>query len=1092
VARGATLAGLLLIAAEVATPARAVELPPVCAEFPAATDWTTPLQELRARADAQLLVSPHETVALMCATIPRVATEHGEDSIELAWWVGSLATPLIAFLDRAGEAIPLLEFARPRFEQHLGPWADELADIHVAYAWIAFRQGRAADSAASWERALAIREHNPGQRKVELQKALVGLAHARINLREFAAARAALERAEAILIENDETVSEAAGAIYNAFTNLAVSAEDYVTARHYAERQVETELALGGRTAQPVTAYALLGRILERLDEFEASERALREALRLSEAADGPFQRHRLPALLQLAAALAERGRPAEALPFATEAVTLGEAQLGPDAPRMVRIIGVLAEVQRALGHLPEALRLYQRAAAIVAASPAEVETPARMAHYRGFAALQASLGDPAAAHELLHAALAAAGADPTLATERGMTLLALATAPGAAPAGRREAELLEALALLRLRLPDSHPAILRVIVALCGLELERARPETPWCDEAAGRIAPPQQVEPGLRAAVLEELSRRAELRGEPREALQLATRALAAAATLGTPEPQWRAYFRLAELLASRTASGFPIFLGKQSIVEIERLRSYFAGEDRRHERGFLADKAAVYRQVADWLIAAGRMDEGLEVLALLKSEELHDFVLRGTALVTEGLRLELTEAEQQMQRELAAELAIDAAAGEEIARLSRLREADRISVEEQERLAALLAAQHSAEAARTARLEVLIAGSTARPAQPLPADSRRIAAALEPFGPHAVFGVYLLTDDHLRIIVASHAGQSEHRVAVDAPGLRREIGALLDAIRAREPVEARAAALYQLVAAPVDAAARAADAGLLVLWLDDALRYLPFDALHDGDGYLGERYAIQRYAEPGAAPGLATTVRRRPAVRGLGVTRAVAGFPALPAMADELCHVVNGPIAGLATPSKVCPRRQLGRGALRGEGYADEAFTAERLTGLPAGPGRYSVLHVGTHFSLRPGNALRSFLVLGDGERLTLDRVSELDFSGLELITLSACETGLAGSLGNDGREIEGLSALVQRRGASRVVGSLWKVEDESTALLMRGFYRALAEPGRDAASALHGAQRKLREQRTAGGLPYRHPYYWAGFFISGNRP
>lgn len=119
----------------------------------------------------------------------------------------------------------------------------------------------------------------------------------------------------------------------------------------------------------------------------------------------------------------------------------------------------------------------------------------------------------------------------------------------------------------------------------------------------------------------------------------------------------------------------------------------------------------------------------------------------------------------------------------------------------------------------------------------------------------------------------------------------------------------------------------------------------------------------------------------------------------------------------------------------------------------------PGGFSVLHVSTHFSLRPGNALRSFLVLGDGERLTLDRIGEFDFSGLELITLSACETGLGGSVGDDGREVESLSAL--------------------------------ARPGQDTAGALDGAQRALREHRAGGTQPYRHPYYWAGFFVAGGR-
>jgi len=56
--------------------------------------------------------------------------------------------------------------------------------------------------------------------------------------------------------------------------------------------------------------------------------------------------------------------------------------------------------------------------------------------------------------------------------------------------------------------------------------------------------------------------------------------------------------------------------------------------------------------------------------------------------------------------------------------------------------------------------------------------------------------------------------------------------------------------------------------------------------------------------------------------------------------------------------------------GNGALNGKGFADAAFTEQRLKELLAGARDFSVLHIGTHFRLRPGNALRSFLLLGDG--------------------------------------------------------------------------------------------------------------------------
>jgi CHAT domain-containing protein len=130
------------------------------------------------------------------------------------------------------------------------------------------------------------------------------------------------------------------------------------------------------------------------------------------------------------------------------------------------------------------------------------------------------------------------------------------------------------------------------------------------------------------------------------------------------------------------------------------------------------------------------------------------------------------------------------------------------------------------------------------------------------------------------------------------------------------------------------------------------------------------------------------------------------------------------------------------------------------------------------------LRPGNALRSYVVLGDGGRLTLERINELDFRGIELVTLSACQTALGGATSDDGRELEALSAIVQRRGAKRVVASLWQVEDKSTAMLMRAMYNAFVATPTDAAAALRQAQLSVRADPA-----YAHPYYWAGYVASG---
>jgi CHAT domain-containing protein len=471
-------------------------------------------------------------------------------------------------------------------------------------------------------------------------------------------------------------------------------------------------------------------------------------------------------------------------------------------------------------------------------------------------------------------------------------------------------------------------------------------------------------------------------------------------------------------------------------------------------------------------------------------------------------------LNDQERTLDNRYAAVLPADAAAGAEIDRLRRLQQQSRITARERQRLDELLQRAQQAEGARTLRIQAFIA-SNAQPGSATGTSSRIDAKSLERAIDHApadsAIAVYVLTDQRLRLLIATRQTQREIRVSLNAHDLQRRIGRFLDLIGQRAPIDASARSLYDTLARPLDEAARQEKVTHLLLWLDGPLRYVPFGALEAPDGsYLADRYAIEMLTGTGipaasraaAAPSSSSesgTLQARyapvspesdPSLRvlGFGVTQAVAGFQPLPGMADELCYVVRGPIAGLVTHSAACRGNDAGDGALPGEGFADSAFTTQRFETSLQAPHSYKVLHVGTHFSLRPGNAMRSFLVLGDGSRLMLDTLAGLDFTGLDLVTLSACQTAMGGGRTDDGREIEGLSTIVQQRGAKQVIASLWRVEDESTAQLMHGMYLALAARGADVAGALQQAQQRLRAQVSAGRHPYAHPYYWAGFVVS----
>jgi hypothetical protein len=351
-----------------------------------------------------------------------------------------------------------------------------------------------------------------------------------------------------------------------------------------------------------------------------------------------------------------------------------------------------------------------------------------------------------------------------------------------------------------------------------------------------------------------------------------------------VGTPDPLWRAYFTFAAANAARHDKSLAIFFGKQAVSQIERLRGDFTARQRDLQRTFLIDKVSVYRAVADWLMEVGRIDEGLEVLKLLKGQELYDFQLRG-AVAAGDTHVDFTREEQTLRERYAAALTAAGESGQEFERLSRLLETDRLTPGERARLEQMLKNDVSLDEARRSQIQAVL--SSRQPA-PGPDDVRErsfqaagLSNELQRAGPDAALGVFLLTQNHLRVLVATREQQTEYQVPLDAANLQKRIGDFLDALNQREDVTASSRALYATLAKPLDIAAQRAHAKRLVLWLDGALRYLPFAALNDGSRYLIEKYALQIYSIP--TRGAGTLAQKQPRllkVRGLGVAQAVPG--------------------------------------------------------------------------------------------------------------------------------------------------------------------------------------------------------------------
>lgn len=104
-----------------------------------------------------------------------------------------------------------------------------------------------------------------------------------------------------------------------------------------------------------------------------------------------------------------------------------------------------------------------------------------------------------------------------------------------------------------------------------------------------------------------------------------------------------------------------------------------------------------------------------------------------------------------------------------------------------------------------------------------------------------------------------------------------------------------------------------------------------------------------------------------------------------------------------------------------------------------------------------------------------------IANLDLRGMDLVTLSACETGL-GDITGEG--VFGLQRAFKKAGAQSILMSLWKVDDDATQLFMTRFYENYLSKKMTKSESLKDAQQYVR---TFDGGIYKEPAYWAAFIL-----
>lgn len=243
-------------------------------------------------------------------------------------------------------------------------------------------------------------------------------------------------------------------------------------------------------------------------------------------------------------------------------------------------------------------------------------------------------------------------------------------------------------------------------------------------------------------------------------------------------------------------------------------------------------------------------------------------------------------------------------------------------------------------------------------------------------------------------------------------------------------------------------------------LIIVPHGALHYLPFNALHDGQGYLIERYSIRMLPSASVIKYLQTKRSSKPA----GIL--AFGNPDLGDPRQDLVYARSEALAVAQT--------RLQSKVLLGKDATETAFKRYGSS--------FQYIHFATHGQFNADTPLKSAILLAkdvenDG-MLTVDKLYSTRLDA-DLVTLSACETGM-GKISN-GDDIIGLTRGFLYSGGSSIVASLWKVDDLATSDLMIQFYTNMKTL--DKREALRQAQLQTKKK-------YDHPFYWASFQLTGN--
>jgi CHAT domain-containing protein/Tfp pilus assembly protein PilF len=516
--------------------------------------------------------------------------------------------------------------------------------------------------------------------------------------------------------------------------------------------------------------------------------------------------------------------------------------------------------------------------------------------------------------------------------------------------------------------------------------------------------------------------------------------------------------ALLNFGRLMEAQGQPNLAIFFYKQAIAQIETIRENLQPLSQSVQQRYTQTVEDFYRNLADLLLQQNRGAEALQVLELLKLQEVQSYLRSNSA---QGREETLNTSAEAALLEAFYALPMDTSLTDFLASAEAIAVSDSQRDEQSDRT------HHPANDPSESPdsdddLNNLLSSSQA---------IASLQSAIKTLPVETAVLYPLILENRLEILLLTSDGSVQRftQAQVSRAALSNTVEDFQNSLKDKtSDVKPAAQQLYDWLIQPLEETLAAHQVKNIIYLPDGVLRYVPLAAFHDGEQWLVQKYQSHNIT----AATIDDLVTQSPAPLSVvagAFTDSSQSYP-VPVGSDTEYRGLSAARQEINNLAEAIPDTLT---------LLNQDFTSARML---ASVGDRRIVHLATHAKFLPGQPEDSFILFGDGSTVDMRQLQTWALPNVDLVVLSACET--ARSVEGDGKEILGLGYQIQKTGAGAAIASLWSADDHATAALMNQFYLAL-KTGTSKAEALKQAQIELIESEN-----FSHPYYWSAFILIGN--